>query len=252
MPPHAKIAIMSDIMDDLSTSVTKDQFLLGARMFLPVAISIAAYGVVWGVLAGQAGLSVWEVVLMSGLVFAGASQFVVLDIWTPHALPILSVVIACAIVNLRLLLMTATLRPLARGMPLRRALPAMFLVADENWAMTMTEVAKGRGSIAFLLGGGVFSWLAWFSSTLIGRLLGSFIDDPARYGLDFAFTATFIALLFGMWKGRGDLVPWIVAALASIVTARLVPGNIYIVVGGLAGSFAGALVETRKRAAHAD
>jgi predicted branched-subunit amino acid permease len=82
------------------------------RMFVPVAISIAAYGVVWGVLAGQAGLTPWEVLLMSGLVFAGASQFVALDSWTPGSLPILGIIVTTAIVNLRMLLMTATLRPL--------------------------------------------------------------------------------------------------------------------------------------------
>lgn len=225
-------------------------FLLGARMFIPLAISIAAYGVVWGVLAGQAGLGVFEVLLMSGLVFAGASQFVALDMWQVGAVPIGAIVIATLIVNLRMMLMSATLRPLVRHLPRWKAALAMFLVSDENWALTMGEAAKGRGSIAFLLGSGVLCWLTWLIATLCGRLLGSAIDDPARYGLDFAFTATFLALLFGMWKGKSDLVPWAVAALVAIATARLVPGNWYIVAGGLAGSFAGALVETigRKRA----
>lgn len=219
------------------------QFWLGIRMFAPVAISIAAYGLVWGVLAGQAGMSVFEVALMSGIVFAGSSQFVVLDMWTPGGLPIVSIVIATAIVNLRILLMSATLRPLLSPLPLGRALGATFFVSDESWAVTMSEVRKGHGSIAFFLGAGVLCWLSWFLSTLVGRVLGAFIDDPTRYGLDFAFTATFLALLLGMWKGRGDLVPWIVAALAAIATSRLIEGNWYIIVGGLVGSFAGALAD---------
>lgn len=219
------------------------QFWLGVRMFLPVAISIAAYGLVWGVLAGQAGLSVLEVALMSGLVFAGASQFVALDMWTPGSLPILSIVIAVAIVNLRVLLMSATLRPLLGHLPLPQALATTFFVSDEQWAMTMTEIRKGGGSVAFFLGTGVLSWFSWMFSTLCGRVLGAFIDDPTRYGLDFAFTATFLALLLGMWKGRGDLIPWIVGALAAILASRLVEGNWYIIIGGLAGSFAGALAD---------
>jgi len=226
------------------------QFWLGVRMFLPVAISIAAYGVVWGVLAGQAGLSVLEVALMSGLVFAGASQFVALDMWTPGALPVLSIVIAAGIVNLRMLLMSATLRPLVGHLSLPRQLGAMFFVSDEQWAMTMAEVRKGGGSVAFLLGTGALSWFAWMGSTLCGRVLGAFIDDPTRYGLDFAFTATFLALLLGMWRGRGDLVPWIVGALAAILTSKLIEGNWYIIVGGLVGSFAGALAETLKERRH--
>ncbi|WP_197279458.1 AzlC family ABC transporter permease [Devosia sp. A16] len=226
------------------------QFWLGVRMFLPVAVSIAAYGVVWGVLAGQAGLSVLEVALMSGLVFAGASQFVALDMWTPGTLPVLSIVIAAGIVNLRMLLMSATLRPLVGHLSLPRQLGAMFFVSDEQWAMTMAEVRKGRGSVAFLLGTGVLSWFTWMGSTLCGRVLGAFIDDPTKYGLDFAFTATFLALLLGMWRGRGDLVPWIVGALAAILTSRLIEGNWYIIVGGLVGSFAGALAETIRERRH--
>jgi predicted branched-subunit amino acid permease len=224
----------------------RDQYWLGVRMFSPVAVSIAAYGLVWGVLAGQAGMSVLEVALMSGLVFAGSSQFVVLEMWTPGSLPILSIVIAAAIVNLRLLLMSATLRPLIAPLPLPAALGATFFVSDESWAMTMTEVHKGTGSVAFYLGVGTLCWFSWMASTLIGRVLGAFIDDPTKYGLDFAFTATFLALLLGMWKGRGDLVPWIVAALAAIATSQLIEGNWYIIVGGLVGSFAGALAETWK------
>jgi predicted branched-subunit amino acid permease len=226
------------------------QFWLGVRMFLPVAVSIAAYGVVWGVLAGQAGLSVLEVALMSGLVFAGASQFVALDMWTPGALPVLSIIIAAGIINLRMLLMSATLRPLVGHLSLPRQLGAMFFVSDEQWAMTMAEVRKGKGSVAFLLGTGALSWFAWMGSTLCGRVLGAFIDDPTRYGLDFAFTATFLALLLGMWRGRGDLVPWIVGALAAILTSRLIEGNWYIIVGGLVGSFAGALAETIRERRH--
>ncbi len=226
------------------------QFWLGVRMFLPVAVSIAAYGVVWGVLAGQAGLSVLEVALMSGLVFAGASQFVALDMWTPGALPVLSIVIAAGIVNLRMLLMSATLRPLVGHLSLPKQLGAMFFVSDEQWAMTMAEVRKGTGSVAFLIGTGVLSWFAWMGSTLCGRVLGAFIDDPTKYGLDFAFTATFLALLLGMWRGRGDLLPWIVGALAAILTSKLIEGNWYIIVGGLVGSFAGALAETIRERRH--
>jgi 4-azaleucine resistance transporter AzlC len=220
------------------------QFALGARAFLPLAISIAAYGVVWGVLAGQAGMSVLEVFLMCTLVFAGASQFVALDMWTPGTLPIASIVIAVFIVNLRLALMSATLRPILAGEPWWRQLFGVYAISDEAWALTIAEAQKGRGSAAYYFGAAILCLLTWIISPLVGRLIGSAIDDPTTYGLDFAFTATFLALLFGMWKGRGDLVPWIVAALVAIGTAQLIPGNWYIVAGGLAGSVAGAVAET--------
>lgn len=230
-----------------------DQFYAGARACLPVAISVAAYGLVWGVLARGAGLSLIEVVMMSGLVFAGSAQFVALDLWTAtsSSLPIGPLILAALIVNLRYLLLTATLRPLYPEKGLWRGALSMYLVTDENWAMTVAAMARGRGSVAFLMGGGVLAWISWMSTNLIGYGLGSAIDDPARWGLDFAFTATFLALLLGMWKGRGDIVPWLVAALAAIGTAQFVEGSWHILVGGVAGSLAGALVEVRKHAHHA-
>jgi 4-azaleucine resistance transporter AzlC len=215
------------------------------RLFLPVAISIASYGVVWGVLAGQAGLSPLEVLLMSGIVYAGASQFVAIDMWSPSGLPIASIVIATAVINLRMLLMTATLRPQFETVPRWRALLAMFLVSDEVWAMTMAAHAKGGGGAAFMLGAGTLAWIAWVGSTLTGRLLGAVIDNPAAYGLDFAFTATFLALLFSMWKGRGDLVPWLAGGTIAIGVSMVVPGTWSIIAGGLGGSFIAALLQHR-------
>lgn len=228
----------------------RDAFLAGARACLPVAVSVAAYGLVWGVLARTAGLSALEVVMMSTLVFAGAAQFVALDLWTstPATLPVGALILAAFIVNLRYLLLTATLRPLYPRDNLWRGAASMYLVTDENWAMTVSAMARGQGSVAFLMGGGVLAWISWLCTNLVGYGLGSAIDDPARWGLDFAFTATFLALLLGMWRGRSDLLPWLVAAFVAIATAYFVDGNWHILSGGLAGSFVGGFLETRRNA----
>lgn len=222
-----------------------DQFYAGARACIPVIISVAAYGMVWGVLARGAGLSLLEVMLMSGLVFAGAAQFVALDLWTatPATLPIGALILAALIVNLRYLLLTATLRPLFKPDSGFKGALMMALVTDENWAMTVLEMKKGRGSVAFLLGGGALAYACWMATTMTGHILGSVIDDPARYGLDFAFTATFLVLLLGMWKSRADLLPWAVAALTAIITARLLDGSWHILIGGIVGSLAGAIAD---------
>lgn len=235
------MTMISDRHDSLAA-----HFLTGMRACLPVAVSVGAYGLVWGVLARSTGLSAIEVMMMSGLVFAGSAQFVALDLWDPLNLPIGPIILATLIVNLRYMLLTATLRPLYQKPAAAKSMLSLFLVTDENWAMTVGAMTRGGGSVAFMAGGGALIYLAWMCTNLVGYGLGSAIDDPSRWGLDFAFTATFLSLLLGMWKGKTDLIPWLVAALAALVTVHFVSGSWYILVGGLVGSFAGAVVETRK------
>src|SRR5579885_91065 len=139
-------------MED-KTTCTRRGLLDGARMILPLALGAFTYGVVFGVLARQAGLSILEALLMSSLVFAGASQFVALGLWT-LPLPVAAIILTTLIVNLRHMLMGAALRPWFGRLSALRAYGSMFLMTDENWAMTMRQFAVGYHDAAFLLGGG--------------------------------------------------------------------------------------------------
>jgi len=105
----------------------------------------------------------------------------------------------------------------------------------------MGEFDKGKRNAAFLLGSGLVLFVVWVSSTVIGRVLGSAIHDPAQWGLDFVFTAVFLALLVGFWKGKAEILPWIVAAFVAVATAHWLPGKWYILLGALAGSLVGAI-----------
>ena len=124
----------------------------------------------------------------------------------------------------------------------------MFFVSDEQWAMTMARGPKGRGSVAFLIGTGVLSWLAWMGSTLCGRVLGAFIDDPTQLRARFRLHRHLPRPAARHVEGPRRPVPWIVGALAAIVTSRLIEGNWYIIIGGLVGSFAGALADSNQGA----
>src|SRR2546423_7046968 len=141
--------------------------LAGARRCLPVALSVFAYGTVFGVLSRQAGLSLPETLLMSGLVFAGSAQFVALGLWAAP-LPLGTLVLTTLIINLRHLLMGAALRPwFARLSPAARY-GSLFFLTDENWALTMAEYARGGRNGAFLLGRGLAPFHAWLWPPLSG------------------------------------------------------------------------------------
>ena len=219
--------------------------LLGARRTIPIAISAFAIGLVFGVLARQAKLSILESFLMSGLVFAGASQFVALSLWIAVPLPVITIILTTLVVNLRHLLMGASLRPWFSQLPLSKAYASVFFMVDESWALSMSDFAAGGRDMAFLLGSGMTLFVAWVSSAVIGHALGSSVQDPAQWGLDFAFTAVFLALLAGMWKGKSDLLPWAVAAIVAVAAAHWLPGKWYILLGGLAGSITGAITHAQ-------
>lgn len=208
---------------------------------LPVAASVAVYGSILGVLAAQKGLSWVTLLLMNLSVFAGSAQFVMVDMWIAP-LPIVEMTLAVLIINFRYLLIGASLQPIFQEKSLTHKLAMMHLVADENWAVTMARQRSGPVSTYFLFGGGVCVLLAWCSGTLIGHRLGAIIERPEAYALDFAFVAVFTALLMSLWRGKQDVVPWAIAAILALVTHRLLPGKWYIVIGGVGGALASALL----------
>ena len=132
-----------------------------------------------------------------------------------------TIALATLVVGLRHVLMGAALGPVFSKLPRLKAYGSVFFMADENWALTMGEFAKGRRDAAFLLGGGLLMFLAWTGSTFVGGAFGGAVEDPARWGLDFAFTAVFLALIAGMWKGRSDILPWAVAATVAVAAHQL-------------------------------
>jgi 4-azaleucine resistance transporter AzlC len=223
---------------------------LGAAAAAPVALGVAVYGLVYGMLAGQAGMTLAEAGCMSALVFAGASQFVALDMWV-QPLPVAALARTALVVNLRHVLMGAALGPHLAGAGPLRAYGSMFFLVDEGFALAAAYHARGGRGTSFLLGTGLVLHVAWLGSTLAGHAAGALVPDPARYGLDFAFTAAFLALLAGLWRGRGDAAVWLAAAGAAVAGQHLLPGKWYILAGGLAGGLVG-LARPARRAARED
>src|SRR3712207_5287712 len=157
---------MADTVSE-PAAFTRQGMLLGIRRGLPLAVSVFAYGIVFGVLARQAGLGLAESTLMSALVYAGSAQFVALDLWaTP--LPVASIVLATLVVNARLLLMGAALQPWFARLPASRAYGSVFFLSEESWALALREFAAGRRDAAILPGAGLALFVAWVGATVAG------------------------------------------------------------------------------------
>ncbi len=206
----------------------------GAFDAIPVSLAVAPFGLVLGALAVQAGLSPAEVGLMSALVFAGSAQFVAVDLWQTPA-PVGVLALTALLVNLRHVLMGAALSPKLGAFPPRLTAPAVFLMADEIWALGMRRAIDRTLTPSYWFGLGLLFYANWFLWTLAGALVGAVIDDPLRWGFDFAFVAVFLVLLAGMWRGRTSVVVWSASAFAAVGAHQLLPPPWYVLIGALAG-----------------
>jgi 4-azaleucine resistance transporter AzlC len=173
----------------------KELFFKGAKQIVPVAAAGIIDGMVFGILARQAGLGIAEAMLFSLLVNAGSSQFAAVGLISQGIVgwPIL---VSTALLNARQLLYGLSLGPYFRDThPWKLSLMAGML-NDETYALKATYLAAGeKPSLAFFFGAGLLDYLIWNGSTLLGAVFGSLITEPERYGLDFAFIATFLGFL---------------------------------------------------------
>lgn len=218
----------------------------GVAKTLPLVLGVVPFGLAYGVVATQAGLTVAETVAMSLLVFAGASQFMaVVMIQAGAGMPV--IVVSTLLINLRHLLMGLSLSPyLSEQQPRWHRLLAFGLV-DETYLTTIThyrESGAEQGSPWFMLGSAGVFYVVWVSMSLAGAVAGRAVPDPMRWGLDFAMPASFITMLLPQVVSRRIVVVVAVAAVASTVAYVAVPGKWYILIGAVAATLVGTLLET--------
>lgn len=217
----------------------------GAIATLPLHVAVVPFALVCGVQSQAHGLSMLEAGLMSAVVYAGSAQLLALEHWGPVA-PVAGAALAAFVVNLRLALMGPLLAPWLDRVQGWRLWGSLFLMVDQTWALSLAEQRSGRWDAGYLFGSGIVMWVVWVAGTLAGHGLGAALHLPPGHPLFFTALAVFVAILVPIWRGRGDLLPWLVAAAVSLVLYRLVPGTSWYVAGGaLAGAGAGVLRDRR-------
>ncbi|MEO1138983.1 MAG: AzlC family ABC transporter permease [Pseudomonadota bacterium] len=204
----------------------------GAIAILPLAFGAAIYGFAFGLLAAQVGFPWWGVGLMSATVHAGSSQIVAVEQFASTQ-TVVGAALAGAALNLRYIGIVASLSDVLAGLSLKTKLLAIHITGDENWALTMAERAKSRDiGAAFLIGSGLVMITVWTTSTTAGAIIGTALPDLERFGLGFAFTAAFIAMARGLWRGRPQIVPWLVAAVVTMIFMSFGTPRAYAIVAG--------------------
>lgn len=218
------------------------EWLNGFRDAIPVGISVFAYGLAFGALARQAGLSYWETVAMSALVFAGSAQFAVIDMLRKGA-SMTSIILTTLMLNSRHLLMGASLRfQLGETKPWETAVLAHFL-NDESYALTVARVAHKQYRAAYFLGVGFMTFVGWVLSSALSAAVGDVLAEPLRYALRFAFLGVFVSLLVPQIKDWSMALVFLVTAVTTIIASRYLPSGWVVLVGTFAAICAGLVME---------
>ncbi|WP_265109049.1 AzlC family ABC transporter permease [Halosolutus halophilus] len=206
---------------------------------LPLQLGIVPFALVTGIAAADVGMTPAQAVGMSAIVFAGASQLAAIELLGANA-PLAVVVATAVVINLRMLMYSASIAPHFRTYRRRTRAYLAYLLTDQAYAMSIAEYAddRDRDRRSYYLGVAASIWLVWIVGTALGVVVGAGV--PESWGLSFAVPLVFLALLVPAMKDRPRTVAAIAGGAVAIVAAD-VPFNLGLLVGALAGIAAGLL-----------
>jgi len=199
-------------MNESNTLSNKMQAIAPA---LPVVMGYLPIGFAYGVLAINAGLSVLETVAMSVIVYAGSAQLMAVSLFEAGINPF-SIIATTFIVNLRHLLMSASLAPYMERWQKGQVAAFCYELTDESFGVHSLRFAKGETEAPRALAINLTCQLAWVGGTLLGALAGGLITDVKPFALDYALPAMFIALLVLQIKSKRHLLVALIGGALSM------------------------------------
>lgn len=205
---------------------------------IPLGIGALIYGIVYGVMACKAGLSIFETIAMSAFVFAGASQMTAIQMIAIGSSSV-SIIITVLIVNLRHFLLAASISPYLKHESNKMKMVNSFFMTDESYAVTYNHFQGNKPSSIYFLGSGLSIYALWFSASITGYFFGNIISSELSYIFDFAFVAAFIGMIVPMVKNFPTVVTVITSGVISIIGSQIIPGKWYIIIAGILASLAG-------------
>jgi len=197
----------------------------------PIFVTAVVVGIAFGLTARQAGLSIVETSATSVIVFAGAAQFLMVDLLRTGT-PVPLIVLTVLLLNARHLLMAAAIRPFVRAASLPRRFGLAYVLTDEAFAMGIGWFRRGHRDLAYYAVFSTVLWCSWNVGTLLGAIFGAGIDDPQRFGIDFAITAVFVAIVAIGVRHRADVAVALAAALVAAALRLAGASAVAVVVAG--------------------
>ncbi|PWL16994.1 branched-chain amino acid ABC transporter permease [Falsochrobactrum shanghaiense] len=210
------------------------EFLTGAKRALPIVVASTPFGLLFGAIAVDSGLSVGEAVFMSATIYAGASQLVGLDLFSQNIAPWM-IVLSIVAVNFRHVLYSAAVGRRIRHFTLLQKAVAFFVLIDPQYAEVEIRGEAGiRISFPWYMGLGLTMYVFWVFQGLIGGLFGNLITDPYAFGLDFLLPIYFLGMVMS-FRHRKNWVPVVIASTVCAVAAYKTVGSPWHVTLGACG-----------------
>ena len=193
------------------------QYTDGVKADLPIIMGFISIGMAFAVMAGEAGLNTWQTVIMSILVFAGASQIMSVGMIAQGA-SLGAIVIATFIINLRHIIMSTCVMGRMKGVSRSKKLIAAFGVTDESFAIFTTIVEK-KCTVWYFFGVVTVTYSSWVLGTLLGAIASNFLPEIVSNSLNIAQYALFTGLLVPSLKK--DIKLTILVLITCAVNALL-------------------------------
>ena len=211
-------------------------FLKGIMDVSPLMIPVVPFGLIFGVLAIDIGFSPLETMGMSLIVFGGASQIVLLQLFSGGASSLV-IISSVGAVNSRHLLYGAVVSEHLSDLKLIWKIIISYFLIDQAFAISNEYLKKNKQSNKYfhLVGGGATCWVIWQSTTFLGIVLGEAIPD--KLGLSFAVPLTFLALLVNDFRKLINVVVIIISGLVATIGFNYIPFKAYVIVSALIGLF---------------
>ncbi|WP_278950718.1 AzlC family ABC transporter permease [Lactobacillus apis] len=217
---------------------------------LPTVFGYLGIATAFGVIARASGFSTITVILMSVIIYAGSAQFTTVSMLAAGS-PIASIVFATFMVNSRMILMSTTVAPYFKKDSLGKGMLIGTLLTDESFALAMNKLnyTNGKMNFSWFNTENIISYSTWVIATMIGALLGNFIEDPKKLGLDFANVAMFIGLLYlqvNIDKALNKALQVIVVLLTLVLTyisTIILPASLVIIAVTLIGCTLGMVIK---------
>ncbi|MCA8964796.1 MAG: AzlC family ABC transporter permease [Planctomycetes bacterium] len=217
------------------TDTVRPEIVAGLKASIPVVLSSMPFGLLFGAIAVKNGFSTFEAVFMSGVIFAGASQMVGLELFGTTVAPWL-VVLSIFAVNFRHVLYSAAVGRVFRPWgPLRMGI-AFFLLVDPQFAETERRRETGlRVTWRWYMAMALPIYVFWIVNTWIGASFGNLISDPHALGLDFVLPMYFLIMVMG-FRSRKSFIPVVLTSgTCAVLAENFVGSPWHVSIGALAG-----------------